>query len=153
MATVNNEWKIPLDNNNNEVLRNGVRVRRAFGGFNAGVDRPDLNNKSFVNNCTVSYWYRELYPNDEVIKDELKTYTLQDLAETTGVDVDENQVEHAWRQEALAVLTGFIMLFGQSAIVDSSLDTLGNAVTLPLDAEPNYPHKSGSRIKIYEPII
>lgn len=144
MTTINNDWITPVDTTNTQVLRNGVTVKRAFAGLNAQVGEPNETGQSVVNVCTVSYWYREYYPNGEVIKTELKTYTLQDLAETFGED--ENGL---WKQEALPVLSGFIAQLGYAGIINPSRDTLSNADTLPLDAEKDYPHKRDNRPKNY----
>lgn len=145
MTTINNDWIIPVNNDNEQVLRNGVVVKRAFGGLNAQVGAPNETGQSPVNICTVSYWYQEYYPTGQVIKTELKTYTLQDLAETEGED--ENG---AWKQEALAVLTGFVQTLGYPGIINPARDTLSNAVVLPLDAERDYPLRRDTREKIYQ---
>lgn len=141
MTEIINDWIIPLDKDNNQVLRNGVVVKRKFAGLDTTID---INN--VVDGCTVKYWEQEYYPNGEVIKTELKTYTLQDLAETTGTDETGD-----WKQEALAVLTGFIMQLGYGGIINPSRETLANAEILSMTAEPNYPLRRDTREKVYQP--
>jgi hypothetical protein len=144
-TTITNPWITPKDLNDTPALRNGVTVLRAFAGLNTNIGLPNVDGNSNVLNCTVSYHERELYPNGEVIKDELKTYTLQDLQETTGSDEQGN-----WRQEALAVLTGFIMQLGYNGIINPARDTLSNSIVLPLNVPNGYALRDKTRAKIYE---
>lgn len=130
MATINNNW-ITLSEQ-----RNGVTVQRKFGGLDTQID---LENN--VNYCTVLYWERELYPNNEVIKTELKSYKLEDLAETIN---DEEE----WRMEARAVLTGFINSLGYPGIINPARTTLESVSTLPVTAEKGYPLHRDTRTKI-----
>lgn len=140
MTEISNDWIIPVDKDNNQVLRNGVTVKRKFAGLDTVID---INNN--VEYCIVKYWEREYYPNGVVVKTELKTYTLQDLAETTGTDETGN-----WKQDALPVLTGFIMQLGYPGIINPARETLANAEILSLEVEKNYPLRRDTREKIYE---
>lgn len=139
MTEISNDWVIPVDKDNNQVLRNGVTVKRKFAGLDTTID---INN--VVDGCTVKYWEREYYPNGEVIKTELKTYTLQDLAETTGTDETGD-----WVQDALPVLQGFIYNLGYPGIINPARETLGNAFILPLTIANNYPLRRDTRPKNY----
>ncbi len=127
MTTINNDW-ITL-----EVLHKGVTVQRKFAGLDTFI-----NEDNEVTKCDVKYWQRELYPNGDVIKCELKHYSLQDLAETI------NDFE-GWRQEPLAVLTGFINNLGYPGIINPARDTLMNHLILKADAENGYPLRRDTR--------
>lgn len=128
MATIVNGWKTLAE------LKNGVTVKRKFGGFHTEIDEDD--NVLFVH---VKYWYREFYPNGEIIKSYKRYYALEDLAAT---------VTEEWRQEPLAVLSGFIAQLGQPFIVDAALETLESVETLPIDHEDGYPLRKDTREKI-----
>jgi hypothetical protein len=130
MTTINNEW-ITLTE-----LRNGVTVQRKFAGLDTEISETDE-----VLFCKVKYHERELYPNGNVIKSELKWYTLQDLPETI------NDVE-GWKQEPLAVLTGFINSLGYTGIINPARETLENILILSLNAANNYPLRRDTREKI-----
>lgn len=119
MTTINNEW-ITL-----ETQRNGVTVQRKFAGLDTRINQ---NNQ--VQYCTVHYWERELYPNNEVIKTELKNYALEDLAYT--------EVEGG-HMNPLAVLTGFVNSLGYPGIINPARTTLEALTALPLDAPNGYP--------------
>lgn len=119
-ATINNAW-ITLTEK-----RNGIDVMRKFAGIHADID---LDNK--VTNCSINYWERELYPNGEIIKTELKTYTLENLAET---DIDEVHY-----MASLNVLDGFINTLGYNGIINPARQTLSTLGVLPLNAGFNYP--------------
>jgi hypothetical protein len=84
---------------------------------------------------------RELYPNGNVIKTELKWYCLHDLPETI------NDVEN-WKQEPLAVLTGFVNSLGYPGIINPALETLENPNILPLTVENGYPLRRDTREKL-----
>ena len=119
-ATINNAW-ITLTEK-----RNGVDVMRKFAGIHADID---LDNK--VTNCSINYWERELYPNGEVLKTELKTYTLENLSET---DIDDTHY-----MASLNVLDGFINTLGYNGIINPARQTLTNIGVLPLDINQLYP--------------
>lgn len=121
MTQISNDW-ITLTEE-----KNGVPVQRKFAGLRTHVD--ENNNVIF---CFVDYWQRELYPNNEVIKTELKSYSLQDLPESV------NDVEN-WSMAARAVLSGFIQQLGQPAIVNPARETLENCGILPINAPDGYP--------------
>lgn len=131
MTQINNDW-ITLSE-----LRKGVRVQRKFAGLETLID--EQNN---VKGCTVKYWERELYPNDDVIKTELKTYLLEDLAYT---EVEENGI--TYYMEPLAVLSGFIQALGYPGIINPSRETLENIVILPLNVQNEYPLRRDTREK------
>ena len=130
MTTINNEW-ITLTE-----LRNGVTVQRKFAGLDTEISETDE-----ILFCKVKYHERELYPNGNVIKSELKWYTLQDLPETI------NDAE-GWKQEPLAVLTGFINSLGYNGIINPARETLENILILALDAKNGYPLRRDTREKI-----
>lgn len=134
-SEINNAW-ITLPE-----LRKGVSVQRAFAGLHPMVLQPNNEGKSEVLQCIVYYWERELYPNGEAIKTELKNYVLQDLPETT------NDAE-GWRMEPRAVLTGFVITLGYPGIINPARDTLDTIATLPLDAPDGYPLHLNTREKI-----
>lgn len=120
IATINNEW-ITLTEK-----RNGVDVLRKFAGLHT-----DINLDNEVTGCIVNYWERELYPNGEVLKTELKSYKLENLAET---DIDDTHY-----MAELNVLNGFIAQLGQPAIINPARQTLNSLLHLPLDAPNGYP--------------
>jgi hypothetical protein len=130
-----------LEGNNNwitlETLKNGVQVQRKFAGLHTDVNENDV-----VERCEVYYWYRELYPNNAVIKTEKRWYVLEDLAYTT---VTENGL--LYEMQPLAVLSGFIAMLGLEGIVNPARDTLGNDVILPIDAANGYPLRRDTREK------
>lgn len=129
MTTITNTWQTL------EVQKNGVTVQRKFAGLNTQITVEDE-----VKFCRINYWYRELYPNNEVIKTELKSYTLQDLAESV-----ETREDGVYKQSALAVLTGFVNNLGYAGIINPALDTLANHIILPIDAEEGYPLRRDTR--------
>lgn len=131
MTTINNEW-ITLDS-----LRKGVTVQRKFAGLDTLIS--DIDNSVLY--CKVKYYERELYPNGDVIKTEEKYYILQDLTETV------NDIEK-YRQEPLAVLTGFINSLGYDGIINPTRETITNINILPLNVENGYPLKRDTRTKI-----
>ena len=120
IATINNEW-ITLTEK-----RNGVDVLRKFAGLHT-----DINIYNEVVGCTVNYWERELYPNGEILKTELKSYTLENLAKT---DIDDTHY-----MAELAVLNSFINTLGYNGIINPSRQTLNSLLQLPLDAPNAYP--------------
>lgn len=124
ITEINNSW-ITLT----EQFK-GVDVQRAFGGLHAMVGEPS-NDKSVVTGCRVFYWERELYPNGDVIKTSLKSYTLTDLAETV------NDAE-GWKMEAKLVLTGFVQSLGDPYIIGPARITLADAEVLMLGAPEGY---------------
>ncbi len=130
MTTINNEW-ITLSE-----LRNGVTIQRKFAGLDTEISE---NNEVLF--CKIKYHERELYPNGNVIKTELKWYSLQDLPETI------NDVEN-WKQESLAVLTGFINALGYNGIINPARETLENILILSLNVENGYPLRRDTREKI-----
>ena len=115
--------------------RKGAPVERKYAGINTLCD---MDNK--VLNCTISYWEREVYPNGEMSKSFLKTYSLQDLEK-----VEFKQDEVLKYRDQLLVLTGFINNLGQPAIVNPVRDTLDNTDILPLEHEENYPLRRDTR--------
>lgn len=130
--TINNEW-ITLTQ-----TKKGVTVQRKFAGMDTFIDEE--NNE--VKYCTIRYWQRELYPEGGVIKTELKTYSLQDLAITES---EENGITYV--QDALPVLSGFIQLLGYSGIINPARETLENHVVLEIDAPNGYPLREKTRPK------
>jgi hypothetical protein len=130
MTTINNEW-ITLTEQ-----RNGVTVQRKFAGLETEIS--ETNEVLF---CKVKYHERELYPNGNVIKSELKWYCLQDLPETI------NDIE-GWKQEPLAVLLGFINALGYNGIINPARETLENTSILALNVENGYPLRRDTREKI-----
>jgi hypothetical protein len=130
MTTITNDW-ITL-----EELRNGVTVQRKFAGLETRISTS--NEVTF---CKVLYWERELYPNDEVIKTELKHYSLSDLPETV------NDAE-GWRMEPLAVLSGFIQSLGYPGIINPARETLAGEVALSVNSPDGYILHSETREKI-----
>jgi hypothetical protein len=139
MTTINNEWitiMTEVDGQLTPKLRNGVRVQRKFAGLDTHI-----NENNGVVYCRVKYYERELYPTDEVIKIELKWYSLEDLPETV------NDIE-GWRQESLGVLSGFIDTLGYPGIINPSRETLENELILPLTSINGYPLRRDTREKI-----
>lgn len=129
IATINNEW-ITL-----EEQRNGVSVQRKFAGLDTEIA---LDNK--VVKCNIKYWERELYPNSEVIKTELKWYSLE------NVDEMVNDIE-GWVMAQLNVLDGFINTLGYNGIINPARETLENCVILPLTVENGYTLHRNTREK------
>lgn len=127
-TTIENEW-ITLSEK-----RNGVTVQRKFAGL-----KTLINEDNSVNYCIVEYWERELYPNDNVIKTELRNYKLEDLARQ---DVGETHY-----MAPLAVLTVFVQSLGKPYIIGPCRKTLENITILPLDVENGYPLKRDTRPK------
>lgn len=129
-TTINNDWITLAEQ------RNGVNVQRKFAG-------PDtkINLSNEVEYCYVKYWERELYPNGEPIKTELKSYRLMDLDETV------NDVE-GWRMEPLAVLSGFVQNLGNPYIIGPARQTLTDVATLMLTAPDGYELHKDTRPKI-----
>ena len=119
-ATINNAW-ITLTEK-----RNGVDVMRKFAGIHADID---LDNK--VTNCSINYWERELYPNGEILKIELKTYTLENLAVT--------DIGNTHYMDSLNVLDGFINTLGYNGIINPARQTLATLGVLPLNVNSPYP--------------
>ena len=126
ITTIENEW-ITLAEKRNEVT-----VQRKFAGL-----KTSINQDNIVDYCVVEYWERELYPNNNVIKTELKNYRLEDLARQ---DVGETHY-----MAPLSVLTGFIQSLGKPYIIDPCRDTLINTVILPLNSENDYPLRRDTR--------
>lgn len=135
---VNNGW-ITLN-----TQRNQVTVQRAFAGIHPMVSEPNSEGKSTVLQCIVYYHERELYPNGNVIKSELKNYILFDLDYTEGVD--ENS--QPYKQEALAVLTGFVNALGYNGIINPARETLENTTILPVTVDNGYPLHRDTRQKL-----
>lgn len=131
MATINNEW-ITLTEK-----RNGVDVQRKFAGLDTIIDQDNT-----VKYCIVKYWERELYPNGNVIKTELKTYSLENL-EYTEVEIEGV----VYSMEALAVLDGFINTLGYAGIINPARETLENTIILPLTVQNGYPLRRDTRTK------
>jgi hypothetical protein len=132
MTTISNTW-ITL-----EEQRNGVTVQRKFAGLNTFID----SETDEVKYCIIHYWERELYPNNNVIKTELKKYVLTDLEYSEVVIGGQT-----YYMEALPVLSGFIDAFGQRDIVDASRETLISLAALPLDAVDGYILRRDTREK------
>jgi hypothetical protein len=131
ITTINNDW-ITLSEQ-----RNGVTVQRKFAGLDT---RINLENE--VEYCSVKYWERELYPNNEVIKTEFKSYKLEDLAYTEIV-VDGITYSMA----PLAVLSGFVANLGDPYIIGPARQTLTNCEVLPLSVPDGYPLHLDTRTK------
>lgn len=142
-TTINNEWITLQEDVNGEILpilykgSREIKVQRKFAGLNTEIAESD-NSVIF---CYVGYYQRELYPNGDIIRSEKKWYSLEDLAETI------NDVE-GWKQEALAVLTGFINSLGYPGIINPARDTLNNHIILPVDSSNGYPLRRDTRDKI-----
>ena len=133
---INNSW-ITLDEQRNEVT-----VQRAFAGLETRIAQPNELGKSEVQYCTLHYWERELYPNNEVIKVELKNYVLADL------DYTEEMInEILMAADPLPVLTGFVNALGYEGIINPSRETLADVNILPLTVENNYPLHRDTRVK------
>lgn len=135
MTQISNNW-ITLS-----AQRRGVNVERAFAGIHPMVSEPDENGNSIVTQCPVYYWERELYPNGEVIQTRMKSYVLQDLAETVND-------QEGYRMAAKAVLTGFIQALGLSGIVGPARITLEDINVLMLAAPDGYPLHLDTRPKL-----
>lgn len=139
-TTINNGWITLTEKKKGTTPENGITIQRASKALNTDWSEPDENGKSIVLSCVISYYQRELYPNGDVIKTELKTYKLEDLA---SQDVGETEY-----MEPMAVLSGFVAQLGQPAIVNKILSTLSNSTVLPIDAEDNYPLNRDTRPKL-----
>jgi hypothetical protein len=143
MTIINNEWITLTEEVDGQVvpiLYKGSReiiVQRKFAGLNTEIAEDD-NSVIF---CYIGYYQRELYPNGDVLRSEKKWYSLQDLTETI------NDVE-GWKQEALAVLTGFINNLGYPGIINPARDTLMNHVILPVDSANGYALRNYTREKL-----
>lgn len=124
---IENEWVI-LPNK-----YEGLNVRRKFAGLNATVD---IDNN--INKILISY-YQQLYTDtDYVVKTELKTYTLNNLTESS---ID------GYLYEATNSLEYFYNDIGKNAIINPVNDTLNNAIILPVDIEDYYPLHRDTRNK------
>lgn len=130
ITTINNDW-ITLS-----VQRNGVDVQRKFAGLDTFVN---LNDE--VEYCKVKYWEKELYPNNEELKVELKYYSLEDLDELVNED-------EGWKMEARAVLSGFVNSLGYPGIIDPARDTLNGVTALPITVPSGYALHKDTRPKI-----
>lgn len=134
-TNVNNGW-ITLAEQRNEVT-----VQRAFAGLHTMVGEP-IEGQSEVKQCIVYYHERELYPNGEVIKTELKNYTLADL------DYTEEEIDSIlYFMDELKVLTGFVNALGYDGIINPARETLENTTILPLTVENGYPLRRDTRVK------
>lgn len=135
-TNVNNGW-ITLSEQRNEVT-----VQRAFAGLHTMVGEP-IEGLSEVKQCVVYYHERELYPNGEVIKTELKNYTLSDL------DYTEEEINSIlYYMDELKVLTGFVNQLGYNGIINPARETLENVGILPLTIENGYPLRRDTRVKV-----
>jgi hypothetical protein len=135
ITKVNNGW-ITLDEQRNEVT-----VQRAFAGLNTMVGEP-IEGLSEVKQCIVYYHERELYPNGEVIKTELKNYTLTDL------DYTEEEINNIlYYMDAMPVLTGFVNSIGYNGIINPCRETLEDIDILPVSVENSYPLRRDTRVK------
>ena len=113
----------------------GVTIQRKFAGLDTYINEDDD-----VEYCLIKYWQRQLYPNGDVIKTELKSYSLQDLPYT------ELEVEGVMKyMDALPVLTGFITTLGDPFIVTPARDTIENATLLPITSLNGYPLRRDTR--------
>ena len=132
MATkINNNW-ITLDK-----LYKGITIQRKFAGIDTYVNEFDD-----VEYCKIKYHQRELYPNGDVIKTELKYYTLEDLPYT------ELEIENVlYKMDPLLVLSGFIAQLGMPAIINPSRTTITNSVILPIDSNNGYALHRDTRTK------
>jgi hypothetical protein len=136
ITEISNSW-ITLDEQRNEVT-----VQRAFAGLHTMVSEP-IEGLSEVKQCIVYYHERELYPNGEVIKTELKNYTLQDL------DYTEEEINNIlYYMDELKVLTGFVNQLGYNGIINPARETLENVGILPLTVENGYPLRRDTRVKV-----
>ena len=128
---ISNNW-IVLD-----TQRNGVELQRKFAGLETYINEFDE-----VEYCRVKYWEREMYPNGDVIKTELKWYSLEDLP-YTEVDI-EGVLKY---MDALPVLSGFIAQLGSPGIISPARETLANTVILPVTTTNGYPLRRDTRVK------
>jgi hypothetical protein len=136
ITEISNSW-ITLDEQRNEVT-----VQRAFAGLHTMVGEP-IEGLSEVKQCVVYYHERELYPNGEVIKTELKNYTLADL------DYTEEEIDSIlYYMDELKVLTGFVNQLGYNGIINPSRETIENTSILPLTVENGYPLRRDTRVKV-----
>lgn len=115
ITTISNNW-ITI-----ATQRNGVDVQRKFAGLDTFINEQDE-----VQYCHVKYWERELYPNGEVIKTELKYYSLEDLAYT---ETTINEVVYGMQPKA--VLTGFVQTLGNPYIIGPARQTLADMNIFP----------------------
>jgi hypothetical protein len=151
--------KTTLQNNGwitvNET-RKGATVKRKYAGLETLCDINDV-----VMYCRVKYWEVELYPNGEISKEFLRTYTLIDLErqeweEITGqenVGTEEEPVMQDIKvtkfMNQKLVLSGFIQALGNNYIVAPTRETLENIGILPLEHEELYPlHRDTRAINI-----
>lgn len=123
ITTINNDWITVSEQ------RNGVDVQRKFAGLDTFINEQDE-----VVYCNIKYWERELYPNGEVIKTELKYYSLEDLA-YTNITVDG----YLYAMEPRDVLTTYIETVGGPYIIGPSRATLANMTVLPITVPNGYP--------------
>lgn len=144
-TTINNAWGTLSKKKNGTTENDGVTIQRASAGLNTRWSAPNNEDKSIVEICSISYYQRELYPNGDVIKTELKTYVLEDLA---SLDVGENK-----EMLPLAVLSGFVANLGQPLIVDKILLTLMDDVILFIDAPSGYELHKLTREVVDKPVI
>lgn len=128
-TTIINDW-ITLS-----VLRNGVTVQRKFAGLDTFI-----NEDNTVKYCTLKYWERELYPTGIVIKTQLKSYVLEDLAYT---EITVGGIVYS--MQPLPVLSNFITSLGIPSIINPSRVTLTDVVKLPVTVEDGYPVNRDTR--------
>lgn len=131
ITTINNNW-ITISEQ-----RNGVDVQRKFAGLDTFI-----NEANEVQYCHVKYWEREMYPNSEVIKTELKYYTLEDLAYT---EVTINNILYG--MEPKAVLSGFVQALGDPYIIGPARQTLADMNIFPPSVPNGYPLHLNTRVK------
>lgn len=122
ITTINNNW-ITIT-----TQRNGVDVQRKFAGLDTFI-----NENNEVEYCHVKYWERELYPNNEVIKTELKYYVLEDLAYT---EVTINNIVYGMQPKA--VLSGFVQNLGDPFIIGPARQTLSDMNIFPPSVPNGY---------------
>ena len=117
--------------------RKGATVKRKF----AGLDTL-CNVENVMQYCKVKYWEAEFYPNGEISKQFLRSYSLTDLeriewTENIGTEETPNIVIK-FRNE-LKVLSSFIASLGNPYIVSPTRNTIQTLSILPLEHEEGYP--------------
>lgn len=126
--------------------RKGATVQRKYAGIETICDIHDV-----VMYCRVKYWEVELYPNGEISKEFLRTYTLTDLERREWQEIvgQENigTPEEPIMQDVKVtkfmnerfVLSGFVQSLGNAYIIAPTRETLENIAILPLEHEELYP--------------
>ena len=111
----------------------GLNVKRKFAGINANVD---IDNN--INTIIISYYQQLVTDTDYVVKTEIKTYTLNNLSESTN---------DGYLYEATFTLEYFYNAIGKNAIIGPVNETLLNDNILPISVENGYPLHRDTRNK------